>query len=112
MKVKLEQVTREEKTSKAGKSYTAMGLKFNGVWHNGFGNKSNSTWKEGDTVEVEVYEEEYNGKMYKKFKTPTVEDMLLKRVEALEAVVFKDKTVKDIAVEERSKIDVSDLPFK
>ena len=66
-------VSRQEKTSKAGKPYTSMGIKvreLGDVWVNGFGNKDNAGWKEGDKIEMTINDDEYNGKISKKFETP------------------------------------------
>jgi hypothetical protein len=40
------------------------------TWINGFGNSTTESWKEGQTVDLELYEEEYNGKMSWKFVEP------------------------------------------
>ena len=76
-KLTLTWVKREQKTSKAGKPYTALSLKANEYadrYINGFGNKANVNWKEGDTVEVlNVTEKDYNGKKYLNFEMPSVE---------------------------------------
>tara|TARA_Y100000310_G_scaffold325503_1_gene389071 strand:+ start:1488 stop:1964 length:477 start_codon:yes stop_codon:yes gene_type:complete len=67
--VKLDFIKHEPKTSKAGKPYTACSIKVGETWYNGFGNAITQTWQSGATIDVILFEEEYNGKMYKKFKT-------------------------------------------
>ena len=70
MKITLTQIARNNKTSKAGKQYVSVGIKCNEYgdkFINGFGNKDNSEWKVGDTVEVEV---EQKGE-YLNFSMPT-----------------------------------------
>lgn len=70
----LEEVKNEAKVSKAGKNYTTCGIKVEGQWRNGFGNKTTQGWQQGMTVKVDLYEEEYNGVMQKKFKTVGKDD--------------------------------------
>ena len=41
------------------------------LWLNGFGNTTTESWKDGESVQLEVYQEEYNGKLGWKFKEPT-----------------------------------------
>lgn len=85
-KVTLEQVNvKDEQTSKSGKKYRLAGIKVDSKWYNGFASPEVLNWKAGDTVTVELFQEEYNGSMYDKFKTPNKFDILEKRVEALEA---------------------------
>lgn len=123
--VTLEQVSLEEKTSKAGKPYTAAGIKVDGVWRNGFGSPEMRSWKAGDTVTVELFEEEFNGKMYKKFKAPNKTDLLEARVSALEKIVSGMGVTKEVVHQVSSEppppteappeppadFDGSDLPF-
>lgn len=45
---------------------------FPDTWINGF-TKKKPEWKEGDVVELDVRDEEYNGKMQKKFSFPKKE---------------------------------------
>lgn len=80
----LEAVNVEQKTSKAGKPYLAAGIKVNGKWYNGMGKEFMRQWKAGDTVTIELFQEEYNGKMYDKFKVPDRVELLEARVEKLE----------------------------
>ncbi len=92
-KVKLTYVRSEEKTSKGGKNYTSVGIKIESkpdTWINGFGNAQTANWQEGDEFELDIFEEEYNGKMYWKFKLPKTGEALVdltKRVECLEESV-------------------------
>jgi len=92
MKAKLTFVKNEQKTSKAGKPYTACAIKTEATGNeylNGFGNKVTATWLEGDEVDIEIYEEEYNGKMYKHFRMLNETDLLKETVTKLIAVVKK-----------------------
>ena len=81
-------------SKKDGRPYSKIALKTReygeGRWVSGFGNQTNSQWKEGQTVEVEIEEK---GE-YLNFKNINKVDALEKRVEMLEAVVFK-KTTQD-----------------
>lgn len=57
MQITLTAVSRKEKTSKAGKPFTSVGIRCNEYgerWLSGFANKDNAGWKVGDTVEVDV----------------------------------------------------------
>ena len=83
-KVYVEEVKNEIKTSKAGKNYPTCAIKVDSQWLNGFGCKVTEAWQPGMTIEVDVFEEEYNGKMYKKFKLLKKEDLLEARVTKLE----------------------------
>lgn len=52
--------------------------------------------KQGDTIEGEVLSREYNGKTYYDFKLPRKEDLLERRIEALEKAVFGTEETKDL----------------
>ena len=88
MKTKLLKIARNEKTSKAGKPYVSVGIKiaeYPDKWINGFGNKSNSSWTDGDVVELEVVEK--NG--YLNFETPKKEDELAGKIEELTTLCLR-----------------------
>ena len=120
--IRLDEVKQEVKTSKNGKKYTYCSIKANGEYRTGFGNNETRGWQAGDDVDVDLFEEEYNGKIYKKFKTkgtsaPKGNDDLFKtamvakitamekRLEALELFVFPQQ-------EEPVKTNPDDdLPF-
>lgn len=78
----------ETKQSKAGKEYYTAGIKVNGTWHNGtfFDKKQCETFealeenKEIDTIEL--FEEEYNGKQYSKFRLISKTEARFKLLEA------------------------------
>lgn len=98
-KVYIEEIKNETKVSKtSGKNYIICGIKIDSQWLNGFGSKITEGWQPGMTVEIDVYEEEYNGKMYKKFKLLKKEDLLEARISNLEkrldAVAAWAKTLK------------------
>ena len=92
-KVTLTKAFRKNKISKkSGKPYVSLSLltvEYGDRWINGFGNQSNEGWNDGNTVEIEVYEKEWNGVMNLNFNTPRVNlaeelNKLIVRVEALE----------------------------
>ena len=90
MKVTLTYCNNEAKVSKNGKPYTSCSIKT--VQHgdsfiNGFGNATTKLWAAGDVVDVDIYDEEYNGKVYKKFKAMEKADVLEERVVELERKV-------------------------
>lgn len=78
----------ETKQSKAGKEYYTAGIKVNGTWHNGtfFDKKQCENFKaleenkEIDTIEL--FEEEYNGKQYSKFRLISKTEARFKLLEA------------------------------
>ncbi len=72
-KITITRIARSNKTSSAGKSYVSLGIQANEYgeqWLNGFGNKSNENWNNGDTVEVTIEKKTVNGKEYLNFETP------------------------------------------
>ena len=86
MKVKLTYVNNEDKVSKNGKPYTRCSIKTEGTgdeWINGFGNETTKTWNPGDEVEVRLFDEEYEGKTYKKFEAPKPAAAALAGIEEL-----------------------------
>jgi len=77
-KVKIARIARNNKTSREGKPYVSLGLQTNeygDVWLNGFGNKSNEHWKEGDEVEIEIKKVVKGDREYLNFDTPKKEDV-------------------------------------
>lgn len=77
VKVELTYVGRQNKISKkTGKPYISLGIKakeYGEEWINGFGGKENQYWAQGDIVDIEIYEDEWNGKKSLKFNTPKVD---------------------------------------
>lgn len=73
MEVTITKVNRTQRTSKAGKPYTSLGIQTNehgADWLSGFGNKDNEGWKPGDKVEITIVEKPgSDGKVYKNFET-------------------------------------------
>jgi len=115
MKLQLSAVKNEERTSKNGKPYTACSINANGEWYNGFGSQVTKGWKSGDEIEVEVYEEEFNGKMYKKFKAPKDTDALKSSIDLLAKEVSSLKNRMSIlekgTVSTEPQNTIDDLPF-
>jgi len=57
MELTITAISRKERTSKAGRPFTSVGLKtveYGDRWLSGFGNKRNEHWKKGDKIDVEV----------------------------------------------------------
>lgn len=84
---------KEVKTSKSGKKYQQVGVKVSGGWYNGifFGkdiDKINNL-KSGKPVTLVFFQEEYQGKMYAKFKFPSRLDLLEARIEEIERCLKK-----------------------
>ena len=111
--VVLQNVKAERKVSaKTNKPYIAVSIQVDGTWHNGFGNEEMMKWSAGETKELELFDEEYNGKMYKKFKVPNRFDELLARVAELEIKLAKlEKSGENTTVEDYVMPEDSDLPF-
>lgn len=89
-KVRLEQVSVQPFEGKFGPT-NKVGIKVknkNGEdqWINGF-MKNHPSWQQGDEVELEIFQKEYNGKQYWNFKEPKKEDVLEQRVSTLESEV-------------------------
>lgn len=82
-------------------SLTPVGLQINGKWYNSaiFDNSVLETLKVGCKVDLILYEEEYKGKMYDKFKFPTENDTIktrLDRVEKALATLFNNPKIKEL----------------
>ena len=77
-----------------GRNWTrwGCGVKIAGVWYNQslFDEKIVKRLKEieGQEIPLVLYDEEYKGNTYKKFKIPTKQDILIDRVDELEKELF------------------------
>lgn len=93
MKVKLIQITRRDKvSSKTNKPYVSLLIKtqeHGDKFLSGFGNKDNSDWKEGDSVEITVTAVQKDGKEYLNFETPKKSDSSEEVLNALAGVNMK-----------------------
>ncbi len=72
-KIKILKILNKDEVSKAGKPYTKCSIKTldknkQEVWINGFGNNTTKSWSDGQEVELDIYQEEYQGKMRLKFR--------------------------------------------
>lgn len=65
-------VKNEDKVSAKGRPYIALSVKVEGDtrFHNGLGNSQTKNWKVGDQVELELYQEEWKGKLQDKLRVP------------------------------------------
>ena len=120
-KLTLTRVYRKDKISKKNnKPYTSLGLKateYGEDWINGFGNKDNSSWKEGDVVEVEIKKDG----QYINFEMPksngTSPELIAKVNQILENTVTilnklsGEKGLEDGPPEHREPNDLDDVPF-
>ena len=88
--------SKEGETNKRKWKVTQVGIKIGGEWHNAGLFKESEVdlvkEHEGKELAVELYQEEYNGKMYNKFKLPSRLDLLEQRVEELESFCFNPST--------------------
>lgn len=95
--VLLEEVTNEEKTSKTGKPYTYTRIKVGGKYYSGFGGMTTVGWRAGMTAECKLYQEEYQGKMYDKFKViGTIEKLEIRIVELEKAMKAVAKSLRTL----------------
>lgn len=84
-----------------------IGLNAGGKWINGtaFTEEEAEKFrglKKGDKITVVLYEEEYNGKMYDKFKLPGEREQFKAEVEALKSELEKIKETIQILVKENN----------
>ena len=82
MKLTIKKIVRQQKISKkTNNPYISIGLVTeeygDNQWINGFGNKQNENWKEGDIINVEIKEGEYNGNKTLNFITPNQQDEVM-----------------------------------
>lgn len=113
MKLTLTYVKNEDRVSKKGKPYVSCSLRaieFGETYINGFGNYETKQWQIGDMIDVEVYDEEYQGKTYKKFKVPNQFDKIEKRLTKLENYIYAGKPVAEIDPQAPPEVP-DDLPF-
>ncbi len=121
-KIKIVKISNSNKVSKNGKAYKSCAIKTLGkegteFWLNGFGNNTTESWVEGQTVELDCYEEEYNGTKSWKFKTPAETNIveLLKEINTkLDWLVSKKpqypENPKGGSVPE-NEVDATKIPF-
>lgn len=107
-------ISRANKVSKAGKAYESVGIQvaeFGLEWINGFGNKDNASWKEGDKVKMVIKDEVYNGKTSKKFELPKAQAMnneILEKVYGNQMLILEEiKNIKSYLV---AKFGVAEAP--
>jgi len=90
----IKEVTVAQVSQKPTKNpqYVTMGVKVGENWYNNVFNVKDvekiESLKDKPTT-LMFYQEEYNGKMYPKFKIPAKIDLLEVRVEKLEAIIAK-----------------------
>lgn len=109
--IKIEAIKNEDKVSNNGKSYTRCSIKTidrNGqeTWISGFGNDTTKSWRKGQTVDLEVYSEDYQDKTYYKFKEPAERNVFteLDEIKAILHQILQGKKIEpEITVEEIEK---------
>ncbi len=104
--------SKEGETNKRKWKVTQVGIKIAGEWHNAglFKEAEVDLVKEheGKELAIELYQEEYNNKMYNKFRLPSKLDLLEQRVKDLEKTVFGP--VSNINLEPDIETDIPPLP--
>ena len=112
--------SKEGETNGRKWKVTNVGIKIAGEWHNAglFKEADIDMIKqhEGKELTVELFQEEYNGKMYNKFKIPSKLDLLEQRVEQLEEMVYNPAGTKEQPdlpplPDEPPEIESEDRPF-
>ena len=89
-------ISRANKVSKAGKAYEGVGIQvaeFGLEWINGFGNKDNASWKEGDKVKMIIKDEVYMGKTSKKFevaKPQAMDNEMLEKIYGNQLLILEE----------------------
>jgi hypothetical protein len=105
MEYTLEKVNIKDKVTGETKgrkwSLTPVGLLISGKWYNSavFEEKQLEGLKVGLKADLILYEEEYKGKMYDKFKFPTESDEIKSRIERLEkalATLYNNPKIKEL----------------
>ena len=90
MEYLLEKVDFKDKKSGETKgkawSFIPVGIRINGKWYNGviFDEKVLETLKEGQKVDLFLFQDEYKGNMYDKFRFATEVDKQTSRIDRLE----------------------------
>lgn len=87
MKYTITKIFKKDGVSKSGKEYTKLSIQTKekeDVWLSGFANSTSLTWKEGDIVDLELTEREYEGKVYFDYKILSSNNSLDEKVERLE----------------------------
>ena len=101
--------SKEGETNNRKWKVTQVGIKIAGEWHNAglFKEQEVDLVKnhEGKELALELFQEEYKGKMYNKFKVPSRLDLLEQRIIQLEEFVFNP-------VNSIEKEDLPPLPDK
>lgn len=112
--------SNEGETNNRKWKVTQVGIKIGGEWHNAgiFKEQDIDMIKEheGKELFVELFQEEYNSKMYNKFKVPSKLELLEQRIVDLEKTVFGpvnsiEKTDDDIPPLPDGPPPEDDLPF-
>jgi len=84
---------KETKTSQNnGKQYCFCGIVINEKWYNGTMWEKQidivSQWKAKDKLTLVFFQEEYQGKIYSKFKIPTKTDLIYQEIDAIKRELF------------------------
>lgn len=105
MEYTIEKVDIKEKKSgeKNGRkwSFIPVGIRTGGKWYSGAINDDRllQELKEGSKVDLILYEEEFKGTMYGKFKFPTETDKLKTRIDRVEkglATLYNNPKIKEL----------------
>jgi len=79
-KITIKGVNHKDVQKKDGGTFQTCGILIDTtegeVWVNGFGSPRTQALQKGETIYVELYDEEYNGKVYKKFRLPSLDCLL------------------------------------
>lgn len=119
MQILIKKIWQEDKVSKNQKPYTSLSIlttnkQGEDVWLNGFGNSTTKLWKVGQTVELDLYEDEYNGKKTWKFREVPERNVWtefdeIKRL--LNLLITSKDLEKNLNKSENKEISVGDINF-
>lgn len=88
-KITIKGVNHKEVQKKDGSVFLTCGIltDLNGKeeWINGYGNARTQALNKGESIFLDIYEEEYNGKVYKKFRLPSLDHIIANTTSILEA---------------------------
>ena len=114
--ITIEKIAKRTINTKYGeKEQVNIKPKNSDTWINGFKNKTNAQWNEGDTVKIDAWSTENNGKTFYNYKTVEVtNDEIKEQLDRIEALLTQPKQEQPAEQNDTfdDKVDNDDdLPF-